>query len=192
MTVRGPIDEVVVVIPARNEEELLPRCLDALSAAIAEVQAVRIPRPPVVSVVIVLDRCTDQTARIAAGWPDFARLHIDTGIVGTARREGVRHLLPSPARYTGSTWIATTDADSAVPPNWLTAQLAFARNDVDLVILNDAPPHLARAIVTTGRRVFCANSEADHAFVRTIMLRAADLEPFLRRARRVKLRALKR
>ena len=76
----------------------------------------------------------------------------------------------------------------------LTTQLGAAtrRNDVDLVILNDAPPHLARAIVTTGRRVFCANSEADHAFVRTIMLRAADLEPFLRRARRVKLRALKR
>jgi len=66
------------------------------------------------------------------------------------------------------------------------------RNDVDVVILNDAPPHLARAIVTSGRRVFCADAEADHAFLRTTLLRAADLEPFLRRARRLKLRALKR
>jgi hypothetical protein len=69
---------------------------------------------------------------------------------------------------------------------------ATRRNDVDVVILNDAPPHLARAIVTNGRRVFCADSETDHAFTRTTMLRAADLEPFLRRARRVKLGALKR
>jgi predicted nucleotidyltransferase len=69
---------------------------------------------------------------------------------------------------------------------------ATRRNDVDVVILNDAPPQLARAIVTRGRRVFCADPAADHAFVRTTLLRAADLEPFLRRARRVKLTTLKR
>jgi predicted nucleotidyltransferase len=76
----------------------------------------------------------------------------------------------------------------------LIAQLGSAlhRNDVDLLILNDAPPHLAREIVTRGRRIFCRHGEADHAFVRTAMLRAADLEPFLRRARRVKLAALER
>lgn len=60
------------------------------------------------------------------------------------------------------------------------------------MILNDAPPHLARHIITTGRRVACADSEADHAFRRTAMLRAADLDPFLRRARGVKLKALAR
>jgi predicted nucleotidyltransferase len=69
---------------------------------------------------------------------------------------------------------------------------ALGRNDVDLVILNDAPPHLARDIVTLGRRVVCRDAEADHAFRRTAMLRAADLEPFLLRARRVKLDAMKR
>ena len=68
----------------------------------------------------------------------------------------------------------------------------LGRNDVELVILNDAPPHVARAIVTGGRRVFCRDAEADHAFVRTVLLRAADLEPFLRRARRVKLAAIRR
>lgn len=69
---------------------------------------------------------------------------------------------------------------------------ALHRNDVDLVILNDTPPHLAREIVTRGRRVYCADREADQACVRTAMLRAADLEPFLRRARRIKLNALAR
>jgi predicted nucleotidyltransferase len=64
-------------------------------------------------------------------------------------------------------------------------------NDVDLVILNDAPPELGRAIVTRGRRVHCADAEADHAYVRDVQLRAADLAPWLRRVRRVKLDALR-
>jgi predicted nucleotidyltransferase len=69
---------------------------------------------------------------------------------------------------------------------------ALHRNAVDVVVLNDAPPGLARHIVTTGRRVYCRDPEADHAFVRDVQLRAADLEPFLRRARRIKLDVLAR
>ena len=69
---------------------------------------------------------------------------------------------------------------------------ALGRNDIDLVVLNDAPPHLARAIIYNGTRVYCRDSEADHAFVRDVQLRAADLEPFLRRTRRVKLDAILR
>ena len=65
-------------------------------------------------------------------------------------------------------------------------------SDVDLVVLNDAPPELARAIVTRGRRVFCRDAEADHAFVRDALSRAADLDPFLRHMRRIKLEALRR
>ena len=63
---------------------------------------------------------------------------------------------------------------------------------VDLVVLDDAPPHLARRIVTAGCRVFCSDPPADHAFVRDVQLKAADLEPFLRRSRRLKLAALAR
>lgn len=62
--------------------------------------------------------------------------------------------------------------------------------DVDVVVLNDAPPGLGRAIVTRGRRVHCADPALDHAFVRDVQLRAADLDPFLRRMRRIKLEAL--
>lgn len=69
---------------------------------------------------------------------------------------------------------------------------ALRINQVDLVILNDVPPMLARRIVTEGRRVFCADLEADHSFVRDAQLRAADLEPFLRRTQSVKLDALDR
>jgi predicted nucleotidyltransferase len=64
--------------------------------------------------------------------------------------------------------------------------------EVDLVILNDAPPPLARRIVTAGRRVFDADPGADHAFVRDVQLRAADLAPFLRWTRQRKLAAILR
>jgi predicted nucleotidyltransferase len=69
---------------------------------------------------------------------------------------------------------------------------ALHRNAVDVVVLNDAPPQLARRIVASGQRVFCGDLEADHAFVRDVQLRAADLEPFLQLARRIKLDALAR
>ncbi len=64
--------------------------------------------------------------------------------------------------------------------------------DVDLVVLNDAPPVLARRIVTAGRRVFCSDVDADHAFVRDVQLRAADVLPFLRRTQQLKLAAIAR
>jgi predicted nucleotidyltransferase len=61
----------------------------------------------------------------------------------------------------------------------------------DLVVLNDAPPLLGRHIVTRGRRIACCDPRADHAYVRDVQLRAADLEPWLRRMRALKLRALR-
>lgn len=69
---------------------------------------------------------------------------------------------------------------------------ALGGREVDVVVLNDAPPPLASRIVTEGRRVFCADAEAEHAFVRDVQLRAADLVPFLRRTRQVKLAAIRR
>jgi predicted nucleotidyltransferase len=62
---------------------------------------------------------------------------------------------------------------------------------VDLVVLNDAPPLLGRHVVTRGRRILCRDPEADHAYVRDVQLRAADLEPWLRRMRELKLRAIR-
>lgn len=60
---------------------------------------------------------------------------------------------------------------------------ALHRNEVDLVVLNDAPPLLGRRIVPEGRRVFCRDEEADHSYRRDVQLRAADLAPFLARHR---------
>lgn len=67
---------------------------------------------------------------------------------------------------------------------------ATHNNRVDVVVLNDVGPELGCSIVHDGVRVFCRDSEVDHAFRRTIQLRYADLRPFLERTRRTKLRAI--
>ncbi len=75
----------------------------------------------------------------------------------------------------------------------LHAELGAAlRREVDVIVLNDAPPLLARRVVLSGYRVFCGDADGDHGFVRDVQLRAADVEPFIRRTRRAKLSALRR
>ncbi|TFB72728.1 glycosyltransferase [Cryobacterium glaciale] len=136
-----PIEHVAIVVPVRDEEVLLPRCLSALTAAIDALSAVPEPDRPRVTVLLVLDRCTDLSARVAAHWTNFSRCEIDAGAVGVARRDGIRHALgrslrsrTDAAASASQIWIATTDADSAVPPNWLVTQLALARNGAELVL----------------------------------------------------------
>lgn len=76
----------------------------------------------------------------------------------------------------------------------LTSEVIYAlhHNEVDLIVLNDVPPTLGRKVVRDGLRVFCADAEADHAFARDVRLRAADLDIWLRRVRRVTLEAISR
>jgi predicted nucleotidyltransferase len=69
---------------------------------------------------------------------------------------------------------------------------ALGCNEVDVVILNDAPPLLGRKIIYDGLRVYLGEPAADHAFVRDVQIRAADLEPWLNRWRKLKLEALAR
>jgi predicted nucleotidyltransferase len=65
-------------------------------------------------------------------------------------------------------------------------------NEVDVVILNDAPALLGRKIVYDGIRFFLGDPAADHAYVRDVQILAADLEPWLKRMRKLKLEALAR
>jgi glycosyltransferase involved in cell wall biosynthesis len=120
---------IVVVIPARNEEGLIGRCLDSVDEAVAQLH-----RPAhFVSVIVVADGCTDATARLVRA--RGVRLQeISAGSVGTARATGVRLALPRQATPLSRVWIANTDADSAVPANWLTEQVALADSGCDLMI----------------------------------------------------------
>ena len=105
-----------VVVPARDEEELIGACIAALAAQTGVARADY-------EVLLVLDRCTDATearARAAAG--DMT-LHVIEAVhpgVGHARRQGMDL---AAERLPPDGLIATTDADSEPAPDWLRAQL---------------------------------------------------------------------
>jgi glycosyltransferase involved in cell wall biosynthesis len=117
-----------VVVPAHNEEKLLPACLDALTQA-----ASRVSQRPV-RIVVVADACTDRTQEQAlARGADL--IEIDARNVGTARAAGMTEILRQTARHARSdTWLATTDADTIVPAHWLERQLAYAEVGWDAVL----------------------------------------------------------
>ncbi len=118
------VDRVGVVVPARDEEGSLARCLAALHRA---ARAVDVP----VDVVVAVNATRDGSAEVA-------RVHGATVVelahpgVGAARAAGASRLLRG--RDSTRTWLATTDADSVVPPGWLAHQLDLAAAGAEAVV----------------------------------------------------------
>jgi len=127
--VPAPVD-VLVAVPARNEERRIEGCLRAV------LLAARRGRPAArTHVVLGAHRCTDSTAataqRLFRSAPDVPGL-----VVVDARSEtvgGVRAAAIAAGLAAGrldadradpaQTWIFSTDADSCVPPDWIAATL---------------------------------------------------------------------
>ena len=101
-----------VVVPVHNEEACLEGCLMALSAAALHPDLDSEP----VLVVVVLDGCDDDSHAIAQrhATTPLICLSISARNVGMARHAGAEYLLARDAR-----WLAFTDADSRVAPDWL-------------------------------------------------------------------------
>jgi cellulose synthase/poly-beta-1,6-N-acetylglucosamine synthase-like glycosyltransferase len=116
------LNRIAVVVPAHNEETLLPGCLGSLDAARAAVPGVR------VDLIVVADHCDDATAAVAAA-AGCRVVTVHARNVGRARAAGVTEALRS-----GGAWVATTDADSRVPPDWLRAHLRHAAAGADVVV----------------------------------------------------------
>ena len=116
-----------VVVPAHDEEDLLPACLVALRKAAGQA---RIPA----HLLVVADACTDGTAVVAAdGGAEV--IGIRARNVGAARAAGLAELLRRTADADpAAVWLATTDADTVVPPGWLRRQLSYARHGWDMVL----------------------------------------------------------
>ncbi|GAB3606259.1 glycosyltransferase family A protein [Conyzicola nivalis] len=126
------IEAITVVIPARDESELIGRCLESvLTAKTAAESRWHAPR---LSIVVVADRCTDDTANVARGFDGVSVIEIDAANVGLARATGVMLALESSGLLPQHVWIASTDADSAVPRDWLTEQTRLARSGADVVL----------------------------------------------------------
>lgn len=113
----------VVVVPARNEEARIGRCLEALAGQ------VEVDRDAY-EVIVVLDGCDDATAEIVEAARDrFAAtgLHVISGPrrgAGAARAAGMDvgcARLESLGRHDGL--LASTDADSRVSADWIARQL---------------------------------------------------------------------
>ncbi|MFI5426149.1 glycosyltransferase [Aeromicrobium sp. UC242_57] len=121
------VTQVCVVVPARDEQDLLPSALRALDAARDRVRHIR------VDITVVADRCTDQTAELAASHGAIV-ISTDAGNVGAARAAGCSAALARHANGRERLWLATTDADSQVPSDWIQAQLATAAEGHDLFL----------------------------------------------------------
>jgi len=125
------IGAVGVILPVHDEAELLPGALQALEPAVDALSTSISSR-----VAIVLDDCGDDSSSIARCWAaEFGGLvlHQRCRNVGLARRTGSVALLAGwPEKDPAQIWLATTDADSRVPEDWLAAQLEAYSSGVDL------------------------------------------------------------
>jgi glycosyltransferase involved in cell wall biosynthesis len=104
-----------IVIPAHNEAAYLGACLRSVALAAGHEQLAG----EEVRVIVVADSCRDATETIArkAG---AQVVRVWRRNVGRARAVGCRLALAQGAR-----WLAFTDADSVVAPDWLVRQLAL-------------------------------------------------------------------
>jgi glycosyltransferase involved in cell wall biosynthesis len=124
----GVIEAVGVVVPAHDEEDLLPRCLTAIRRA--ERALAGIP----VHLVVAADACGDRTAEVARS-AGASVVEISARCVGSARAAVIREALSRTGHLDpASVWLATTDADTVVPPEWLSTQLAYAAAGWDAVV----------------------------------------------------------
>lgn len=114
--------QIGVVVPAHNEQVLLPDCLASVGRSASGLD---------VRVVVVLDGCTDATPEVCrrAG---VETVTVSARNVGAARAAGVDRLLEG--RRKDRLWLAHTDADSQVGPTWLTDQLDLAGHGADAVL----------------------------------------------------------
>ena len=149
---RRPADAceaVAIGIPARNESATIGACLASVGLAAA---SCGLP----VALVVAADDCTDDTITRAAlaleRLPHLAAalvIDVHRRTAGGARDAACRAALDALPVPADRVWLATTDADGTVPPDWLARQLAWAARGADgvagLVAVDPAAPHHLRA-----------------------------------------------
>jgi glycosyltransferase involved in cell wall biosynthesis len=81
-------------------------------------------RGETVEILVVLDHCSDNTGAVVSA-KGAASLDVCFRNVGKARAVGAEQLLEA-----GTRWLAFTDADTVVPPDWLARQIEFGADAV--------------------------------------------------------------
>ena len=125
------ISDITIVVPAADEEQRISGSLDAIDIArnhlyhrLGGIQ---------VRVLVVLDDCHDATAAIVARHPSVQPVTSTARNVGATRRLGTKHALQDLATPK-TAWLANTDADSRVPPDWLTGMIRQADQGADVIL----------------------------------------------------------
>ena len=158
--------DTIVVIPARDEAARIAGCIDALAAQTLGRDAF--------AVIVVLDRCHDQTgevirSRARAGGLELAMIPGPGLGSGAARRAGMelacQRLLEAGRP---DALIASTDADTRPAPDWLERQRV----------------HLAAGAEAVAGRVELDRAEAAQLPDGVLALRARDARQRLERTRR--------
>jgi glycosyltransferase involved in cell wall biosynthesis len=143
--------QISFVVPAYNEEVLLPACLNAIRAEVARTGCDA-------EILVVNNASTDRTAEVAEAIPGVTVVHEPIKGLVSARRcgfEAARGVL-----------IANIDADTKVPPYWLDRVLESFAADPKLVALSgpydyyDVPLHIrlfSRAFYAMGYLTYAFN-----------------------------------
>lgn len=107
---------ISVIVPAYNEQDLLADCLDSLLAQTMSKEQYNI--------IVIDNNSTDSTAKIA----------MEKGVVVEKElRKGYVHAIRKGIDVSQTEFIAFTDADCRVPPNWLAKILAHFSNSPSIV-----------------------------------------------------------
>lgn len=134
-TTQPRMPQFSVIIPARNEELLLPRCLEALRVAESAATGT-------VEIIVVLNRCTDRTESIARA-AGCRTVQCDKKNLAAIRNAG--------AAVAAGMLLVTVDADSCVAPNTLRAiEVALADDTIVGGGVSILPERWSLGILATG------------------------------------------
>jgi cellulose synthase/poly-beta-1,6-N-acetylglucosamine synthase-like glycosyltransferase len=170
---------MAIGIPARDEAERIDRTLESVLGA------ARLALPIVV--VVAVDSCCDETAAIARRRfrrvpPNVEALVVPVvaGRVGAARQRAC-HLADTRLRARvgdhAARWIATTDADTTVPADWLVTHRRWAMRGADaiagLVEVDPADALVPRVRTLMDRERRDAGMDHAHVFGANLGVRAS-------------------
>lgn len=141
-----------VIVPAHDEARSIGRCLQSIARATSDPSL----RGEPVLVVVAADACSDATGRIAREHGCHV-IEFDARCVGKARS-----LAADFAIARGARWLASTDADSVVPPHWLSAQLSHAHAAVCGIVRLRPASYLTKAVMARYREHYHSHDGHTH------------------------------
>ena len=159
------ITHFAVLIPARDEETLLPRCIASVLRA-----CYALPENVTFDIVVVVDSSSDGTLAIAERMlSGHGRVLVTSaGSVGIARALATQTALNAHKGDPRHCWLANTDADCEVPEDWLLQQWRLAANGAQavagIVDVEDFSDHLP-GVDKRFRETYLISDDGSHPHV---------------------------